>query len=188
KASQEPRPEVEATPEPLRRANQCEERPSSLKRKTIAKAPGGDSSAKRPRLAHKRSEAAVAAQSSNFIADGFYVVRISAAFCHLSIATDAQSGSRHGFVQLNNGTSKDVTLSGFEWVEDHRVQEVGCLRPMLLDFGQPSLPSEIKFRDRVLSISLDSIRICPGGPKKLKLIFLDENGRYKCHAPLERTS
>ncbi|KAF4747250.1 hypothetical protein FOZ62_003771 [Perkinsus olseni] len=188
KASQEPRPEVEATPEPLRRADQCEERPSSLKRKTIAKVPGKNSSAKRLKVAHESSKPAAAAQSSNSIADGLYVVRASAAFCHVNIVTDTQSGNRHGFVRLNNGTSKDVIVSGFEWVEDHRVQEVGCLRPMLLDFKQPSLPSEIRFHDRVLSISFDSIQICPKGPKKLKLIFLDENGHYKYHSTLEKTS
>ncbi|KAF4680621.1 hypothetical protein FOZ60_013221 [Perkinsus olseni] len=131
KASQEPRPEVEATPEPLRRADQCEERPSSLKRKTIAKVPGKNSSAKRLKVAHESSKPAAAAQSSNSIADGLYVVRASAAFCHVNIVTDTQSGNRHGFVRLNNGTSKDVIVSGFEWVEDHRVQETCWAGPPL---------------------------------------------------------
>ncbi|KAF4726914.1 hypothetical protein FOZ63_024876 [Perkinsus olseni] len=153
KCSQEPRPEVEATPEPLRRVDQCEERPSSLKRKTIAKVPGKNSSAKRLKVAHESFKPAAAAQSSNSITDGFYVVRASAAFCHVNIVTDKQSGNIHGFVRLNNGTSKDIILSGFEWVEDHRVQE-----------------------------------ICPKGPKKLKLIFLDENDHSKYHSTLEKTS
>ncbi|KAF4749988.1 hypothetical protein FOZ63_012083 [Perkinsus olseni] len=188
KGSLEPR--VEALPMPglPRRVDQCEERPSSLKRKTIAKMPGKNSSAKRLKVAHESSKPAAAAQSSNSIADGFYVVGASAAFCHVNITTDTQSGNRHGFVRLNNGTSKDVILSGFEWVEDHRVQEVDCLRPMLFDFKQHITSSELTFGDRLVWISFDAIRICPKEPKQLKLVFLNKNGSKRCHSTLERTS
>ncbi|KAF4680625.1 hypothetical protein FOZ60_013225 [Perkinsus olseni] len=172
KGSFEPRVEALAIPGLPKRADQCEERPSSLKRKTIAKVPGGNSPAKRPRLARRRSESAAAAESSNDIADGFYVVRVPAAFARVNIATDAKSGTRHGFVQLNDGIRKDV----------------GCLRPMLLDFKQRITSSEVKFDDKILSISFDTIRICPKEPKQLKLVFLNKNGSKRCHSTLKRTS